>query len=606
MTTLPAVVTIVDLTTATTLSTTALFEVAQTSDAGQMGSFKVSLQQIASAVATGGGGITSVSGSTGIQVATTATSAVIALGTATPLSVLGVAGTATAIPLPIAGVGDQVLRLNSAGTSVAFGAINLATSAAVTGTLAVAFGGIGLTTLATGDLLYANTATTLARLAATTAGLVLTANGAGAAPSYTAAAGGIASIIASTGISASGSTTVTIALATTTPLSVLGVAGTATTNPLPIVGVGEQVLRLNAAGTSVAFGAVNLSTTAAVTGTLAVLLGGIGMSALATGDILYATNAATLARQAISTATQVLQVASGATTLRYGAVNLTTAVTGTLTVPFGGLGFSALATGDILYATNDTTIARQAISTATQVLMVASGATTLRYGAVNLTTAVTGVLTVPFGGIGTAALTAFAVVVAGTNATAAFQALATTGASGTILMSQGSAALPIFAAVGAGTGDVIGPSSATDLALAAFSSTDGKHIQNTAVTLTTSSAAGILAVGGVNLTPNIPQTSHSAAYTAVLADANTQILHPLADGTNRTFTIPANGSVPYPLGTCLTFVNETATLTIAINSDTLMVAGTGSTGSRTLAANGMVTAIKITTTKWMISGAGLA
>ena len=61
------------------------------------------------------------------------------------------------------------------------------------------------------------------------------------------------------------------------------------------------------------------------------------------------------------------------------------------------------------------------------------------------------------------------------------------------------------------------------------------------------------------------------------------------------------------LGTAITFINDTSAgvVTIAITTDTLVFAGAGTTGSRTLAANGMATAIKIGTTRWMISGTGL-
>jgi hypothetical protein len=105
----------------------------------------------------------------------------------------------------------------------------------------------------------------------------------------------------------------------------------------------------------------------------------------------------------------------------------------------------------------------------------------------------------------------------------------------------------------------------------------------------------------------IPQNSQSAAYTAVLTDSGKHILHPSADTTARTFTIPANGSVAYPIGTALTFVNQNGagTVTIAITTDTMRLAGAGTTGSRTLAANGVATAIKITSTEWIISGTGL-
>lgn len=105
----------------------------------------------------------------------------------------------------------------------------------------------------------------------------------------------------------------------------------------------------------------------------------------------------------------------------------------------------------------------------------------------------------------------------------------------------------------------------------------------------------------------IPQNSQSAAYTLVLTDQGKHIFHPSADTTARIWTIPANSSVAFPIGTAITFVNQNAAgvITIAITSDTMRLAGAGTTGSRTLAANGIATALKVTSTEWIISGTGL-
>lgn len=108
------------------------------------------------------------------------------------------------------------------------------------------------------------------------------------------------------------------------------------------------------------------------------------------------------------------------------------------------------------------------------------------------------------------------------------------------------------------------------------------------------------------LAGTIPQNSQSADYTAVLSDKGGHLLHPSSDNNPRTFTIPANASVAFPIGTAITFVNKINTVTIAITSDTLTWSKTGGTGSRTLAANGMCTALKISSTEWMISGEGLS
>lgn len=106
---------------------------------------------------------------------------------------------------------------------------------------------------------------------------------------------------------------------------------------------------------------------------------------------------------------------------------------------------------------------------------------------------------------------------------------------------------------------------------------------------------------------NIPQNSQSAAYTTVAADAGKHLLHPSADTTARTFTIDSNANVAYPVGTAITFVNQNGAgvMTIAITSDTMRLAGAGTIGSRTLAANGVATALKVAATEWIISGTGL-
>ena len=100
-------------------------------------------------------------------------------------------------------------------------------------------------------------------------------------------------------------------------------------------------------------------------------------------------------------------------------------------------------------------------------------------------------------------------------------------------------------------------------------------------------------------------STKTTSYTAVLTDAGQQLQFGAA---SLTGTIPANASVAYPVGTTLIFVNlYSGNLTIAINSDTLYLANSGSTGSRTLAGNyGVATALKIGSTSWVISGNGLS
>ncbi len=117
-----------------------------------------------------------------------------------------------------------------------------------------------------------------------------------------------------------------------------------------------------------------------------------------------------------------------------------------------------------------------------------------------------------------------------------------------------------------------------------------------------------LAAACPQCTSVVPVNSQSASYTTTLADAGKAIYHPAADTTTRTWTIDSNATVPYPIGTVITFDNDygAGAITIAIASDTLVLVGAaGSTGSRTLASGGQATAIKVTSTRWRINGTGL-
>lgn len=127
-------------------------------------------------------------------------------------------------------------------------------------------------------------------------------------------------------------------------------------------------------------------------------------------------------------------------------------------------------------------------------------------------------------------------------------------------------------------------------------------------TMATQAASAVAITGGTISGVPVSQNSKSADYTLVIGDAGKHILHPSADTTARVFTIPANSSVAFPVGTVITFVNQNAAgvITIAITTDTMRLSPGGTTGSRTLAANGVATALKLTSTEWIISGTGLS
>jgi hypothetical protein len=81
--------------------------------------------------------------------------------------------------------------------------------------------------------------------------------------------------------------------------------------------------------------------------------------------------------------------------------------------------------------------------------------------------------------------------------------------------------------------------------------------------------------------------------------------HIYVTGASQTITIPANGTVPFEIGTTIVIINANVTSSIAITTDVLRLAGTASTGSRSLAAYGMATLVKIDATTWIVSGNGL-
>jgi hypothetical protein len=130
----------------------------------------------------------------------------------------------------------------------------------------------------------------------------------------------------------------------------------------------------------------------------------------------------------------------------------------------------------------------------------------------------------------------------------------------------------------------------------------GGVVINTVAEATTASTARSVGYLG------IPASTVSTTATLTIADAGEHIY---VTTTGQTLTIPAASSVAYPVGTTLTFIAgpSATTVSIAITTDTMYLAGTGTTGTRTLAAHGMATAVKVSGTSssgvWYINGTGL-
>lgn len=211
------------------------------------------------------------------------------------------------------------------------------------------------------------------------------------------------------------------------------------------------------------------------------------------------------------------------------------------------------------------------------------------------------------GAVARATSPTFVTPVLGTPASGVMTNMTGLALAGTPLTTRGDLLVvnstPGLARLALGAANTVLHGSSTDPAYSAVVSAD-LNITTTACTapqiLTAISATGI----GTCSAPILTQNSQSAAYTTVLGDAGKSIYHPGADTTARTWTIDSNANVAYTVGTCITFINDTSAgvITIAITSDTLLFAGTATTGSRTLAASNIATACKMTSTRWIISG----
>ena len=109
----------------------------------------------------------------------------------------------------------------------------------------------------------------------------------------------------------------------------------------------------------------------------------------------------------------------------------------------------------------------------------------------------------------------------------------------------------------------------------------------------------------------MPQNPKAAtgtfSYTLLSSDAGKHIYY-TGTPTSAALVIPANSAVAFEIGTTIVVMNDLGAATnvsISITTDTLQLAGTGTTGTRTLARYGVATITKVTATKWIISGNGL-
>jgi len=200
------------------------------------------------------------------------------------------------------------------------------------------------------------------------------------------------------------------------------------------------------------------------------------------------------------------------------------------------------------------------------------------------TSDLTGTLAVANGGTGATTLTGI-VKGTGTSALTAGTVSLTSEVTGTLPVANG------------GTGAITAGAALTSLGAAASGANTDITALDQDVTVT---ATGTIATDTIGYR-GLPQNSQTASYTLALSDQGKMI-----NTTTGGVVIPANASVAFPIGAAISIYNNSASnQTISITTDTIYLAGTATTGSRTLAQRGLATCVKVAATTWVVSGAGV-
>jgi hypothetical protein len=269
-------------------------------------------------------------------------------------------------------------------------------------------------------------------------------------------------------------------------------------------------------------------------------------------------------------------------------------ISGTLLATRGGTGQSIYAIGDMLYATGTTALSKLTIGASTYLLT--SSGTAPQWTIPSSVTV--GTATNLAGGLANQ-------IPYQTGAGATTFMVAPTIA-GTYLNWSGSA----FQWSSNPLGDVVGPASATDNAIARFDNTTGKLIQNSVVTIgDTGATTGITTLSAsTSVTTPIVQASNSAGLALKNASGTTQISMGAGGGDNLTIAVAtningANAQIDIsPTGTGHVHIKPSGTGSIEMNPTSVGTIDNMTIGATTPKA---ITGTTVTATSFVGSGASL-